>query len=91
MRSRIEPMKKIARSLRGHRELSLNYFSRTPKSFATSPRRRIAQRGIPALVTAFTNFLLSDLNNLRATPPDSRLAVLYSPVSGSPPGQETAP
>jgi len=26
MRSRIEPMKKIARSLRNHRELILNYF-----------------------------------------------------------------
>jgi hypothetical protein len=26
MRSRIEPMKKIARSLRQHRELTLNYF-----------------------------------------------------------------
>ena len=26
MRSRIEPMKKIARSLRQHRELILNYF-----------------------------------------------------------------
>jgi transposase len=26
MRSRIEPMKKIARSLRRHRELILNYF-----------------------------------------------------------------
>jgi transposase len=26
MRSRIEPMKKIARSLRDHRELILNYF-----------------------------------------------------------------
>ena len=26
MRSRIEPMKKIARSLRHHRELILNYF-----------------------------------------------------------------
>ena len=26
MRSRIEPMKKIARSLREHRELILNYF-----------------------------------------------------------------
>jgi hypothetical protein len=26
MRSRIEPMKKIARSLRKHRELILNYF-----------------------------------------------------------------
>jgi transposase len=26
MRSRIEPMKKIARSMRGHRELILNYF-----------------------------------------------------------------
>lgn len=26
MRSRIEPMKKIARSLRVHRELILNYF-----------------------------------------------------------------
>jgi transposase len=30
MRSRIEPMKKIARSLRQHRELPLNYF-RTQK------------------------------------------------------------
>jgi transposase len=27
MRSRIEPMKKIARSLRQHRQLILNYFS----------------------------------------------------------------
>jgi transposase len=26
MRSRIEPMKKIARTLRAHRELLLNYF-----------------------------------------------------------------
>jgi transposase len=26
MRSRIEPMKKVARTLRGHRELILNYF-----------------------------------------------------------------
>ena len=27
MRSRIEPMKKIARSMRQHRELILNYFT----------------------------------------------------------------
>jgi transposase len=26
MRSRIEPMKKVARTLRAHRELILNYF-----------------------------------------------------------------
>jgi len=34
MRSRIEPMKKIARSLRQHRELILNYF-RAKKLFST--------------------------------------------------------
>jgi transposase len=28
MRSRIEPMKKVARTLRAHRELILNYFRR---------------------------------------------------------------
>jgi hypothetical protein len=30
MRSRIEPMKKIARSMREHRELILNYFRALP-------------------------------------------------------------
>src|SRR6202451_4558753 len=35
MRSRIEPMKKIACSLRGHRELILNYF-RAQKMFSSS-------------------------------------------------------
>ena len=34
MRSRIEPMKKIARSLRQHRELILNYF-RAQKLFSS--------------------------------------------------------
>jgi len=33
MRSRIEPMKKIARSLRQHRELILNYFPRSEAAF----------------------------------------------------------
>ena len=33
MRSRIEPMKKIARSLRNHRELILNYFPRSKTAF----------------------------------------------------------
>jgi transposase len=34
MRSRIEPMKKVARTLRGHRELILNYF-RAKKMFSS--------------------------------------------------------
>lgn len=34
MRSRIDPMKKIARTLRGHRELILNYF-RARKQFSS--------------------------------------------------------
>jgi hypothetical protein len=34
MRSRIEPMKKIARSLRQHRELILNYFRALSPAFA---------------------------------------------------------
>jgi transposase len=34
MRSRIEPMKKIAKTLRGHRELILNYF-RAKKQFSS--------------------------------------------------------
>jgi transposase len=34
MRSRIEPMKKIANTLRGHRELILNYF-RAKKQFSS--------------------------------------------------------
>jgi hypothetical protein len=33
MRSRIEPMKKIARSLRQHRELILNYFRAQKNGF----------------------------------------------------------
>ncbi|MGA3237444.1 MAG: transposase [Bryobacteraceae bacterium] len=43
MRSRIEPMKKIARSLRTHRELILNYF-RAQKEFWGFRRRRTAFR-----------------------------------------------
>ncbi len=38
MRSRIEPMKKIARSLRQHRELILNYF-RAQSSFPVASLR----------------------------------------------------
>ena len=34
MRSRIEPMKKVARTLRAHRELILNYF-RVRKEFSS--------------------------------------------------------
>jgi len=34
MRSRIEPMKKVARTLRAHRELILNYF-RARKEFSS--------------------------------------------------------
>jgi transposase len=34
MRSRIEPMKKIAKTLRGHRQLILNYF-RARKQFSS--------------------------------------------------------
>jgi transposase len=34
MRSRIEPMKKVARTLRAHRELILNYF-RAKKQFSS--------------------------------------------------------
>jgi transposase len=35
MRSRIEPMKKVAKTLRSHRELILNYF-RAKKQFSVA-------------------------------------------------------
>ncbi len=44
MRSRIEPMKKIARSLRRHRELILNYFRGSKAAFQRC-RRRPEQQG----------------------------------------------
>jgi len=44
MRSRIEPMKKIARSLRQHRELILNYFRRSEAAFQRSCRGPEQQR-----------------------------------------------
>ena len=44
MRSRIEPMKKIARSLREHRELILNYFTGSKAAFQRR-RRGSEQQG----------------------------------------------
>jgi len=43
MRSRIEPMKKVARTLRGHRELILNYF-RARKQFSAASSRASTTR-----------------------------------------------
>ena len=50
MRSRIEPMKKIARSLRQHRELILNYFRAQKLPFAKKESRTDAQLRSPAAV-----------------------------------------
>jgi hypothetical protein len=44
MRSRIEPMKKIARSLRQHRELNLNYF-RAQKLLSSGVVEGLKQQG----------------------------------------------
>jgi transposase len=41
MRSRIEPMKKIARSLRDHRELILNYFRAQKREFSAVNRHEL--------------------------------------------------
>lgn len=48
MRSRIEPMKKIARTLRSHRPLILNYF-RARKQFSSGVGERLNNKVKPTM------------------------------------------
>jgi hypothetical protein len=63
MRSRIEPMKKIARSLRQHRELILNYF-RAKKTISRDcgrPEQQVQRRSHHEKIVRLRTFRVLEL------------------------------
>ena len=90
MRSRIEPMKKIARSLRQHRELILNYF-RAQKLLSSgvveglNNKAKVTMRKSTVFArTAFSNSL--SITHLASSPSRSLPTISSdeSPFSSSP-------